>query len=1308
MKKLFIIFLMAVAFAFSANAQQWVGFTTSTPGFPEVNLLTSNAQSVSFEVTIPGIYTLDTVVGRTAFKRLFFPKGNAVNSAGFPELPVLKYQVAIPECDAVVTGYNVLSTQTMPSCWVYPKPEMVLNSNRMFVEQFTFNPSAYTIPRANDPAAIISSSGALRSQKYTEVTVYPIEFCPVTRQLSVIDKIEVTLTFTNPQGNLRQNLGTFNSVATTAFINYEDDGTSAVINDKAFLKPNFTRGNVQWITLNDTAQAKNIIADYLIICAEPFFTSQNVDIQRLTNHRATYNGYDVAIVNVENILSLPFKYEGNPDPLGDPDKFKTEQKLRMFIRRVYEGKNAHNSHNPYGDGHLAYVLFVGDALPQNSFMPTSFDHPEGDISNFYRIPSDYYFSCITRDSNGEYDKYGDLYIGRMSVQTPTQLYNMVQKTIYHETVFDGDQSWHKTTGHIHDDDDSQFMVNLYNNFVKTLSDEIEWDFKMVSYYDDPVGYKDSTINCFNKGVVFLQYNGLSGIWNWDKFTIYYFQNKLNNAYKAPFVNHYGNNSGLFSGDGLGFGEDCVAEAFTNYSDTKGAVGYIGPSVGCGGYYQHFIDTTQALHYKYIYTYYLLKKKSSIAGELLLKAKLNCEQSMSPNYLHVFNLFGDPALNILAQGYEVTQNVTAECPAEIRGTVRVRNGATLTIPDSCTLTFHENGKLIIEEGGNLVIGAGAKIVGVNNSVENAIHVKGGGFSVGWNVTFQDLSGGILLENAQNAQGIPFYDANIEHTIVYVTFKNTPITHQGSKLNLWNCTFKQGSSVKTSTSFSYINGCTFHQSTFSSDQTFNQTFSPFHAYTTVTYCNFYGDNFKPAIQIINSRTYFIYANTIYGGSTGISITGSGISLCDFIPALASIISHNNISFSGAGIEVFNSIANITSNTLTHNIFGVRLFNNSTTVMGTNFTSPVVIQTIQDCDSIELYASNNSFPTIFRYNQVIDENNGGNSVGDPLVWWDFIPQPGGRVRYQVVNQNYWGENFNKQDDLYPPQYFICDTIWDRLIFCHRSGADETLFQAGLDFFSAKDYPAAEATFKEVIETYPDSRFAIAAMHELFALEHYTNQDYYSLNNYFASFTPADSNLFNTADFLATRCHVKEKNWQPAVDWYENRIENPPSYQDSIFAVIDLGALHLIMEGDTVNGAKSNNTCRYRLAEVKPASKQAYETHKTALLATLPQIKKPQTEKPQNPATSTHKKGALGECIPNPTNGNATIFYELFTDGSVEIQVFNAMGQLVKSISIGTSVEGNHQVKISLSGVPAGLYHYTLLVNGEKADAKKLVVTE
>ncbi len=62
------------------------------------------------------------------------------------------------------------------------------------------------------------------------------------------------------------NTGIFNNVASNTMLNYGSSGITASINDN--IQGN---GNVQWITLTSTAQADNIVADYLIICAEDFF-----------------------------------------------------------------------------------------------------------------------------------------------------------------------------------------------------------------------------------------------------------------------------------------------------------------------------------------------------------------------------------------------------------------------------------------------------------------------------------------------------------------------------------------------------------------------------------------------------------------------------------------------------------------------------------------------------------------------------------------------------------------------------------------------------------------------------------------------------------------------------------------------------------------------------------------------------------------------------------------------------------------------------------------------------------------------------
>jgi hypothetical protein len=181
-----------------------------------------------------------------------------------------------------------------------------------------------------------------------------------------------------------------------------------------------------------------------------------------------------------------------------------------------------------------------------------------------------------------------------------------------------------------------------------------------------------------------------------------------------------------------------------------------------------------------------------------------------------------------------------------------------------------------------------------------------------------------------------------------------------------------------------------------------------------------------------------------------------------------------------------------------------------------------------------------------------------------------------------------------------------------------------------------------------------------------------------------------------------VKERFWQPAVDWYEYRIENPPSYQDSVFAVIDLGDIHLMMAGDTIN-TKGHTATHYKLANIKPKSKQEFEQNKTTLLATLPQIKNTHSS-PLIPHSS--KKGALAQNTPNPANGTTTISYELYTEGTVELRIYNVMGQLLQTLPQGTLAEGKYQVTVLLTGMPNGIYSYALFVNGERTDAKKMVV--
>jgi hypothetical protein len=213
----------------------------------------------------------------------------------------------------------------------------------------------------------------------------------------------ISLSFVNPTTAVNVNTGIFNNVATNVFFNYEDSGIKASINDKAFEKAGFTQGSVDWMRITDTADVKDIIADYLIICANSFFPSTNEppheEILRLAHHRANYNGFDVMILNVEDILDdeVGFYYESNVN--------KNPGRMRTCIRMIYEGQNAQHTY----DGHLGYVLLVGDVDAGNTGMPSSVN------ATLCNNSHDYYFSCITKNSDNIYDSVGDLFVERFSV-----------------------------------------------------------------------------------------------------------------------------------------------------------------------------------------------------------------------------------------------------------------------------------------------------------------------------------------------------------------------------------------------------------------------------------------------------------------------------------------------------------------------------------------------------------------------------------------------------------------------------------------------------------------------------------------------------------------------------------------------------------------------------------------------------------------------------------------------------------------------------------------------------------------------------
>ena len=85
---------------------------------------------------------------------------------------------------------------------------------------------------------------------------------------------------------------------------------------------------------------------------------------------------------------------------------------------------------------------------------------------------------------------------------------------------------------------------------------------------------------------------------------------------------------------------------------------------------------------------------------------------------------------------------------------------------------------------------------------------------------------------------------------------------------------------------------------------------------------------------------------------------------------------------------------------------------------------------------------------------------------------------------------------------------------------------------------------------------------------------------------------------------------------------------------------------------------------------------------------------------------KYILYQNYPNPFNPQTTIKYSLPESGFVRVDIFNILGQKVKSFVNEQQATGTHQAVIDFSNYASGVYIYSLNVNGAYKTAKKMIL--
>jgi len=332
----------------------------------------------------------------------------------------------------------------------------------------------------------------------------------------------------------------------------------------------------------------------------------------------------------------------------------------------------------------------------------------------------------------------------------------------------------------------------------------------------------------------------------------------------------------------------------------------------------------------------------------------------------------------------------------RFTTTVNNGDTLKVGNSIRVDMY-NSEIHIKSGGALKLFSNSKIIARRGQCKIIID---GDITIYPGVQFiaeGDASLEVFLNNST---------ATI--AIQNATFQQCKVYSQVASLSISTSSF-----VNCKSFCSYVGDLDLFYNTYSNTSLYLENKSKnLNFEAKVINCSMV--NTLPnatSIKLINYGKYFISGNTIQGFYNGIDIFASGSGPAGNKSIIQNII-HN---CSWAGILAYNMSGIIKNNNIFNNGVGLKLMNSCNVALIGNPDAQTFSQTqqIRDNESYEVYITQFSFPYLFQYNTIIDEDNIGNPT-DPMLLFSnegiIYPQ----FPKWYVENNCWGSNFDYDDDL------------------------------------------------------------------------------------------------------------------------------------------------------------------------------------------------------------------------------------------------------------------------------------------------------
>lgn len=640
-----------------------------------------------------------------------------------------------------------------------------------------------------------------------------------------------------------------------------------------------------------------------------------------------------------------------------------------------------------------------------------------------------------------------------------------------------------------------------------------------------------------------------------------------------------------------------------------------------------------------------------------------------------NVYGNISANQNWSGYK-----------KINSTIHALSGTTINIAANSVIVM--DGELFVDQGATINIGANVRFIGYSSTHRVVIT---GNATIGNNVEFKFVG---IPGSTDYFAGLSLMNQSQAITLTNATFTKTRLFHNGGGLTVTNSTFTDCNNI-----MSYRGNITFSTCNFIKTGVYCQN-QPLDANSLCIInnsCTFDGESSSYGIYLQGYKKYIIKSNYFTNYSSGIKLSNCGSGLTGY-----QTIEDNMITGCGQiGIQNYYSKSEIKNNRIYNCGIGLGLYNTSNVSVTGNQNAPNYVNTqqIYNNTSYEVLTSYSSFPLPFNYNVIYDSDNAGGQ-SDALVY--SIPPSTGLFIPNVKN-NCWGSNFNASDDFYCSTgcTFSYIPTWcppgEKSSLLEEDA--ETLYNQAIEHMNSNDFNNAKVSFENVIQNYPSTNYASSALKGLFLVEELTNNNFTELKNYYTTNDSIVGNelLHQIGDILANKCNEKLGQWSDCILWYENKILNSHNQEDSTYAVIDLGNLYLLMQS---SGSKSIQTGK--LKQYIPEDKDKFEKNCDFLLSLLPG----NGNRLQDPFSIHTTMGKLLQNVPNPFSQYTEIWFEVEKQSNIEIEISDNTGRILKSINVGFVNKGKNKVNFNSNGLANGIYFYSLKIDGNISDTKKMSI--